>query len=663
MADPPLPFSGPDEPLGQLLADVIRRRSEGERLSDAELIARHPELMPTLAEWLGKLRLLARAKARADDAARIDAGFEDSFAPRVVVEGYDVQREISRGGQSIVYLARRSGSQEQVAIKTLLDGTLADDAARARFEREARILASLDSPGIVKVLHSGVSRTGLHYLVLPYIEGESLDAHFAPPSGSDPQTWRRAQLRLFVAILRAVGAAHTQGVIHRDLKPSNIRIDRGGDPHVLDFGLAYRGHIESLATTRSITATGQFIGSFPWASPEQAGSGEPVTARSDVYSLGVLLYQSLSAGQFPYEVAGPLRELLNNIIAARPAPPPKQLDPRLGSIVLKALSKAPTARYADANEFADDMERFLAGQPIRAARGHSRRKRIVGVACIAAMLAIVPIVTIATRHGDRPGAASQPTVNGRPRVDMAPNCSFIWIPPGEFTMGSPDNERGRLPDELQHKVTIPRGFYMLQGEVTQEMYTSVVGSNPARFNGYLNPVEQVSWDDAQEFCRRLSQRDGRTFRLPTEAEWEYACRAGTTTAWSFGDDQDLLPRYANFYDRSSPETRPGRSAASDGWPYTAPVSRYLANRFGLVDMHGNVWEWCQDDYRPYSINPATAPAATQHTMKVARGGSWYDSIYSLRSAHRNPLEPSFKNDNLGFRVVMEDPASPRRKNR
>src|SRR5215210_3628112 len=145
-----------------IIDDVIRRRVNGERLGDAQVISGHPELMPELADWLAKLRLLGRARHRAHDAERIDAGFEDSFAPRRVVDGFEIQREISRGGQAIVYLARRTDSGELVAIKTLLDGTLADDNARARFEREARILAALDHPGIVKVTQSGITTGGIH---------------------------------------------------------------------------------------------------------------------------------------------------------------------------------------------------------------------------------------------------------------------------------------------------------------------------------------------------------------------------------------------------------------------------------------------------------------------------------------------------------------------
>ncbi|MBC8108492.1 MAG: SUMF1/EgtB/PvdO family nonheme iron enzyme [Anaerolineae bacterium] len=632
-----------------IIDDVIRRRVNGERLGDAQVISGHPELMPDLADWLAKLRLLGRAKQRANDAVRIDAGFEDSFAPRLLVHGFEIQREINRGGQAIVYLARQTDSDELVAIKTLLDGTLADDNARARFEREARILAALDHRGIVKVTQSGITSDGVHFLVMPFIDGESFDSQF-----TRTQMDRQAdRLRLFIAILRAIGAAHRRGIVHRDIKPSNIRIDRDGRPHVLDFGLAQRVPTTQFAEfTQSITAPGQFVGSFPWASPEQAGSGDDITPRSDVYSLGVPLFQLITGGRFPYQVTGPLREVLNNIVKTKPLMPSQMrlaTDPRLDAILSKSLAKDPAARYADANELANDLQRLIDGRDIAAMRPIARRRRRFA---IIALIFITLLTASAIRWERSARMRAQPMVNGRPRVDLIENCTFVWIPPGEVMMGSPAREVGRLPDEEQHKAVIARGFYMLMTEVPQYVYHEVMGNNPSRFPGYLNPVEQVSWHDAQEFCRRLSKTTGRTVRLPTEAEWEYGCRAGSTTAWSFGDDRALAPRYANFYDQSSPETRPGRDSMNDGSAYTTQASRFLANSFGLVDMHGNVWEWCQDDYVSYSGGQPTTRA--RRTRRVSRGGSWYDSIYSLRSAHRNPLDPSFKNDNLGFRVVMEE---------
>jgi formylglycine-generating enzyme required for sulfatase activity/tRNA A-37 threonylcarbamoyl transferase component Bud32 len=631
--------------VAAVIDDVNRRRDNGERLGDAQVISTHPELMPELADWLAKLRLIGRARRRADEAARIDGAFSDSFAPRISIDGFEILREINRGGQAIVYLGRPLDAPDQlVAIKTLIDGTLADATARARFEREARILATLDHPGIVKIARHGVTPDGLHFLVMPFIDGVSFDARFSASHS------RNAQLQLFLTILRAIGAAHARGIVHRDIKPSNIRIDRTGQPHVLDFGLAHRTHgTDSLALSQSITAPGQFVGSFPWASPEQARSDQAITARSDVYSLGVMLFQLLTGGSFPYQVRGPLPEVLNRIMTTTPSAP--GLDAGLDAIVLKALAKDPAARYADANEFGDDLQRSLDGQAIAAMQPILRRRRTVA---IIALIVITLFAALAIRFERDRYTRRAPMVNGRPRIELTPNFSLVWIPPGDFILGSPPSEEGRLPDEQQHRIVIPRGFYMLTSEVPQETYQRVMGRNPSKFPGYLNPVEQVSWHDAQEFCRRYSRITGRTIRLPTEAEWEYACRAGTTSSWSFGNDRELAPRYANFYDASSPDTRPGRSAMNDGSPRTSHAARYLANAFGLVDMHGNVWEWCQDEYTPYAGTTST----THATRRVARGGSWYDAIDSLRSAHRNPLDPNFKNDNLGFRVVMDDPATP-----
>jgi serine/threonine protein kinase len=301
-----------------------------------------------------------------------------------------------------------------------------------RFEREVRILSALKHPNIVSIHDSGAA-AGLTYFVMDYIAGEPLDAHLARRRQDVP-----AVLRLFVKICDAVSAAQLHGIIHRDLKPGNIRIDQRGAPHVLDFGLAkvsdrlpIAGSQAPMAGdwrmgTGNHTLTGQFIGSLPWASPEQAGgaSGD-VDLRTDVYSLGVILYQALT-GCFPYPVSGNLRDVLDNIQHAAPIRPSalrRDLDEEVETIVLKCVQKDRERRYQSAAELARDLQRYLAGEPIDAMR-HSRlyvlrkhltRYRYTVFAILIVMLSLIVGIVSTTWRAQRaePDARALAELEGR----------------------------------------------------------------------------------------------------------------------------------------------------------------------------------------------------------------------------------------------------------
>jgi len=230
---------------------------------------------------------------------------------------------------------------------------------------------------------------------------------------------------------------------------------------------------------------------------------------------------------------------------------------------------------------------------------------------------------------------------------------FSWIPPGSFMMGSPASEAGRDSDGLQRLVTIARGFWMGRYEVTQWQYEVVMGTNPSGFKncGKDCPVEQVSWNDAKEFIRRLNDRnDGFVYSLPSEAEWEYAARAATTTAFAFGDS--LSSTQANF-DGNYPY---GNAPKGPYLERTTKVGSYDANAWGLYDMHGNVWEWVEDIYNKdgYTGLPTDGSANTtrgDNSSRVLRGGSWVYDGGSTRSAFRNRGDPTDRYGSYGFRVV------------
>jgi formylglycine-generating enzyme required for sulfatase activity len=236
---------------------------------------------------------------------------------------------------------------------------------------------------------------------------------------------------------------------------------------------------------------------------------------------------------------------------------------------------------------------------------------------------------------------------------------LVLIPKGTFQMGSPIEEAGADDDEAQHQVTISKDYYLGVTEVTQGQYEKVMGTNPSYFqkrvirksDSSMYPVEQVSWGDAVEFCKKLSdlpeeKAAGRVYRLPTEAEWEYACRAGSKTAYSFGESSKSLGDYAWFDGNSNNQTH--------------PVGEKKANAWGLYDMHGNVWEWCSDYYDDYDKNSATDPVGpTEGSLCVSRGGSWNSLAAYCRSAGRDWRDPSDLYGSNGFRVALSPSGIPK----
>jgi formylglycine-generating enzyme required for sulfatase activity len=232
---------------------------------------------------------------------------------------------------------------------------------------------------------------------------------------------------------------------------------------------------------------------------------------------------------------------------------------------------------------------------------------------------------------------------------------FIFIPKGQFAMGSAPGDRDADLDERQHSVTITRDFYIGAFEVTQSQFERVMGRNPSQFQGksfrdggFNHPVERVSWNDAAEFCKRLSELPeekaaGCVYRLPTEAEWEYACRAGSSDAYAFGDQPQRLGEYCWY--------------APNGDGQTHPVGEKKPNAWGLYDMHGNAWEWCADWYERHSNRPQVDPVGpSEGTDRVYRGGSWNYAAAYCRSANRTATAPAFEGFDflsISFRVVMD----------
>lgn len=255
------------------------------------------------------------------------------------------------------------------------------------------------------------------------------------------------------------------------------------------------------------------------------------------------------------------------------------------------------------------------------------------------------------------------TVGDSYEVDLGGGTKLTlqYIPPGEFMMGSPASEPNRAYFENQTKVELSSGFWMAKTECTQEQWLTLMDSNPSVFQGSSLPVENVSWEDVQQFIAMLNTKVPLPadwyWALPTEAQWEYACRSGTSTAFSFGGDPSALDRYGNFADKNFTVGSWRDLTQNDGMDTTAPVMSYESNAYSLNDMHGNVQEWCGDWFVEELSGGTDPKGPINGSLRVYRGGSWLSRALDCRSASRGWDDPTFRNGYLGFRLVAVQTAA------
>ena len=549
------------------------------------------------------------------------------------------------------------------------------EKSKELFQREAEKLDELKHEQIPTV-YDYFSQGNSLYLVEGFIEGETLFQEYQREGKFSEQKIQE----ILRDLLPVLAYLHSKGLIHRDIKPDNLMRRRSdGKLMLIDFG--------GIKEQTSQMGTGLYT---PGYAPYEHIMGRAI-ASSDLYSLAATCVRLLTGCLPPrnsnlvdpvYDV-DERRWLWQSVLKSQK----RSISDFLANLLNKMLEDKSSQRYQSASEVLTVLNnppsRPTVVQPpvqpttvspppkttISTTSGITRRKWLyngIGLMVFGAAIALVIdkrdvwlklLPSTSDKSVKKPPSdksvkkpPSDESVKKTPSDEPQKNTfteqlpgglklAMVELPGGEFMMGSPDSDPD-ASEKPQHQVQV-NSFAIGKYPVTQAQYEAVMGTNPSHFkNNPQNPVEMVSWDDAQAFCQKLSQITGKTYRLPTEAEWEYACRGGTTTRFYFGDDANQLGDYA-WYDGNSQQT-------------THPVGQKKPNAWGLYDMSGNVWEWCEDNWHDnYKNAPKDGSAwlIKDNYSQILRGGSWSVNPDSCRSADRGNNYRRGPYFNGGFRVV------------
>ncbi|MDB9375357.1 bifunctional serine/threonine-protein kinase/formylglycine-generating enzyme family protein [Nodularia sphaerocarpa] len=615
------------------------------------------------------------------------------------------------GGFAKTYLAVDIDKlNEKCVIKQFApqtQGTAGLQKSTALFLQEAQQLQQLGEHPHIPALLAYFQDNYRLYLVQQFIDGDDLLAELQQ-QGIFNEPKIRALLQELLLVLKVV---HSQNIIHRDIKPKNIMRRRSdGKLMLIDFGASKQ--------QQGTVQTGTSIGTFGYSSLEQMQEAK-VYPSSDLYSLGATCFHFLT-GVHPWQLWQEdgyrwVKEWRNHLQQAISPELCQILDKLLQKDAQQRYQSAEEV-LLDLNP--DNIQPAVAYQhlelppqpqpqaqqipPVTLKNNSSRRGFLQTAGLVGGGFVIAVVgqnifrknpdgnVNIVDSFTPEPTKSPTPTPTPEnPTPTFANNLKtfnfevvttdaagkitnrqnqtakyfeedlgngisveMVQIPGGNFLMGSPENEAGRSSDESpQHQVSVP-SFFIGKYELTQEQYQAVMGENLSKFKGNKLPVERVNWHDAVKFCERLSQKTGHNYRLPTEAEWEYACRAGTTTPFYFGEG--ITPELVNYTGNSTYASAPQGKYRQQ----TTEVGTFPPNAFGLYDMHGNIWEWCQDArHTNYNNAPNDGSAwKADNNFRVMRGGSWDLDLKFCRSATRNfydRAERDFVYCHVGVRLACD----------
>ena len=624
---------------------------------------------------------------------------KQALPPGFRLGNYRVVRVLGAGGFGVTYLCEHGGLGVMVAVKEYLPNDIAVRSGNAvapkstadregyqwglgRFLDEARTLARFEHRNVVRV-RDYFEANGTAYIVMDYEDGEPLDRVLERKG-----TLTEAQIkRVLLPIVAGLRQVHAAGFLHRDVKPANIFIRRSDEsPVLLDFGSARQA---LSSRSRSVTA----IASPGYSPPEQYESDGEQGPWTDIYALSALCYRAITA-MAPVEATRRQSRLLRgeeDPLPSLAAIASGRCSQAFLAAVDRGLRVVERERQGSLDEWWAELEGDAIGQPTsqlvppsassgsKVAEGRAERmpaapKRMSRAAWLlcgmaAAVAVFLYFAIVEGKAGHRAGD----------RFRNCPECpEMVVVPAGSYQMGSPSYEQGRREYEGPvHEVTIAAPFAIGVYEVTvaefgqfvDETGYSVASScltyegagfhtdrswrNPSFGQGGRHPVTCVSWNDAQAYAAWLSQETGEEYRLPSESEWEYVARAGTSTPRPWVEGEAGQCRHANGADASDYSVLTVESCR-DGHAHTAPVGSFAASGWGLHDMLGNVWEWTEDCWNDSYGGAPLDGSAWEHGYcgrRVLRGGSWYDSPSDLRAADRVWDSAGNRYFDYGFRVA------------
>ena len=615
---------------------------------------------------------------------------------------YLIESHIGKGGMGSVYLATDETFGSRVALKeTIVEGAGLEEA----FEREARVLNRLRHGAIPVVMDYFMEGDG-RFLVMQYIPGDDLSTllrrNHKPFAPDRVLEWADQ-------LLDALTYLHTQDppIIHRDIKPQNLKLTDRGDIVLLDFGLSKAAVGDGAE--RNVSLVGYTLN---YAPIEQI-QGDGTDARSDLFSLAATLYHLLTGLRPPDVVrrlTGRKQDPLRPIHDLVPAVSPKVSAALMSALAIHREDRPPSAAEFRATLKGAALEELLSrAQAIEAGgNGSPSGSTTAALASATAQAARPATVHVDASPSELPTLLTAAASHAAPappspapalvrNVALPSTVSFVFetlllepdgrlarrerrvarqffedagcgvtiamaeVPKGSFSFGSPEVESER---EASEGPTLDVGldmFFISRTPITQAQWRAVATSlpmasidldrDPSHFKGDERPVEMVSWEGAVEFCQRLAAHTGRAYRLPSEAQWEYACRAGSAAPFCFGPT--ITVEVANV----DGTIGYGGSPGGNGRGETTPVgSLGAANRFGLFDMHGNVWEWTEDQWHDSlggaPVNGAPWIEGGDSTVRVVRGGGWASIPADARSAKRFGFPQKGRRNDVGFRVAM-----------
>ncbi len=606
---------------------------------------------------------------------------------------YRIERHLSSGGFGNTYVATNTKFEEQVAIKEFFmrgvsgrgadavtvsvsneENTAQFNGQMEKFRKEARRLRRLRNDHIVAV-HDLFDENGTAYYEMDLIKGESLSERMKRTG--QPLAEQEA-LSILDQVLDALQVVHAQGLYHLDLKPANIMVDGQGRALLIDFGASKQMSQNDGYSVSTSSALAFTPGYAPLEQTEQ--NLKAFGPWTDLYALGATLYKLLTnqtppsasellVSRAPLEFPTPISQRVQQLIAWMMAPAYVDRPQSVAAVRQFLTGSHPldeSTQLVQEDPVAEETELIEKPKPqpkpqpqpapnpqpvYEPQPSPNGGKMWIGIGVgIAAVVVTVIVVTLFLLKD--PSIASVPaddigqtTVNSEPQADeviTVNGVSFgmMKVQGGTFTMGATSEHGSDVYDDetLAHQVTLST-FYIGQTEVTQELWQAVMGSNPSTFKGAKRPVERVSWEDCQNFIRELNSLTGRRFRLPTEAEWEYAARGGNKgNGHEYAGSCDI-DNVAWYSDNSGSQTH--------------NVATKQPNELGLYDMAGNVCEWCQDWDGSYSSGSQTNPTGpSSGSLRVGRGGSWHDDARSCRVLSRYAITPSLSLHHHGLRLVF-----------